>query len=218
MDKLTGKETLDYLNTTYAHFEMTLRPRLMYRASRDEPPRTLQQEKQSAKMMEMMSGFMDKTISELAVKQQRLLYKTDHQELLNACRDAMKDLKARRFSRAKINTSEVAVDANVAEDLKRMPEAIKRLEPVYVWFEPNNVMVALMGGLGHSGVRAYAEGAAPLAAEDEIKLIDGLWYYDDGLREGGPEYRKYLKSLEKEALSPIEWRRKHAAPTPPSQK
>ena len=37
---------------------------------------------------------------------------------------------------------------------------------------------------------------------------DGLQHYDDGLREVGEEYRDYLKSLEQETLSFLDWQRK----------
>ena len=51
-----------------------------------------------------------------------------------------------------------------------------------------------------------------------MRLIDGLRYYDDGLREGGDEYKEYLKSLQHEAITPMDWRRKRMNPPVPDKK
>jgi len=59
-------------------------------------------------------------------------------------------------------------------------------------------MLEMMGGLDHFGVYAYPEDYKPPPhAGFELgdkKLIDGLWYYDDGYR-GNPEYGKRIEAL-----------------------
>ncbi len=209
MGKVTGTETLDELNATYDTLHLFLCPGLMYLTSRLGPRQTLEQVKAEAVSMEAIYGFMERTVAELAVKQRRLLYQTDHPELLKACRDALGDFKAGRFTRAQLQPQDPAGDEQKVTEFQRLPEAIRRLEPIYVAFRENWVEVAFMGGLGHSGAIAYAEGQKPSERDDAIQLIDGLWYYDDGLREGGPGYRDYLQSLEKEVTTPIEYRRQH---------
>ncbi len=41
-----------------------------------------------------------------------------------------------------------------------------------------------------------------------MRLIDGLVYYDDGLKEAGEDYREYLQSLRDEVLLYHDWSRK----------
>jgi len=60
-------------------------------------------------------------------------------------------------------------------------------------------------------VRALHAAAVPVE-ELMVRMTflseDGLQYYEDGLREVGVEYRDYLKSLEQETLSFLDWQRK----------
>ncbi|MHC4656966.1 MAG: hypothetical protein ACYS91_18400, partial [Planctomycetota bacterium] len=218
MDDLTGKETLDELNAKYDDFEMELIQGLDYHVFREEEKITLNRLKEGHKVMDMLLGYA----YELAVKKQRLLYQTDHKALLKACREAIARYNDGVFSTDKIDI----IGERFTKDLKNIPEIIMNLEPVYVWLYKDHVMVALIGGLDHAGVVAYMNNGEantedehisvidghifpkPVDKDRDIKLIDGLLYYDDGLREGGEKYKEYLKSLEKEALRPIDWNRK----------
>jgi len=213
MDRLSGTESLDYLNETFNHFEMELIPGLSYQTFKDEQPRTLEEVKQSNQQRDMLFAHMTKTMAELAVKKQRLLYQTDHHELLQACRESIARFNNGTFSRAKID----AGDEGAAEDLKRIPQVILNLEPVYIWFEENRVMVALIGGFDHAGACAYAKDEDATSGDDDMKLIDGLRYYDDGLREADEDYKDYLKSLQDEALTYLDWKRKQVNPNSPQE-
>jgi len=204
MDKLSGKESLDYLNKTYHHFEMELISGLTYERYTDEPPSALEEVKQEGENMDMFMDFMMKAIKELAVKKQRLLYQTDQHELLKACRQIIKNYNDGVFSTAKINIG----DEQFAKDMKHIPEIILNLEPVYVWLSKNRVMVALIGGMDHAGVTAYMNNEEAVAGDDDMKLIDGLLYYDDGLREADDDYKEYLRSLQNEAIPYLDWKRK----------
>jgi len=141
MDKLSGIESLDYLNENYDHFQMELIPGLTYERYMEEqtPPEKV---RQSNERMDMFMDFMAKTVNELAVKKQRLLYQTDHYELLKACRQVIVRYNEGVYSRAKINI----IDASTKE-LKQIPQIILNLEPVYIWLNKNRVMVALIGGM-----------------------------------------------------------------------
>lgn len=200
MDDLTGKETLDELNVKYDNFEMELIKGLDYHIFREEEKITLNRLKEGHKAMDMLLGYA----YELAVKKQRLLYQTDHKALLKACREAIERYNDGVFSTDKIDV----IGERLTKDLKNIPKIIMNLEPVYVWLYEDHVMVALIGGLDHAGVVAYMNDVEGGNGDDDFKLIDGLIYYDDGLREGGEKYKEYLKSLEKEALRPIDWNRK----------
>jgi len=94
------------------------------------------------------------------------------------------------------------------KDLKQIPEIIQDLEPTHVWLEKHRVTVALIGGMDHAGVYAYTNSEEAVLHDDKMKLIDGLVYYDDGLREAGDDYKDYLKSLEHEAIPYMDWKRK----------
>lgn len=204
MDELFGKESLDYLNESFHHFQMELIPGLTYERYMDEPPATPEEVKQEGERMDMLMNFMMKTIEELAVKKQRLLHQTDHNELLKACRQIVLRYNEGVFSKAKINIG----DNQFTKDLKHIPEIILNLEPVYIWLEKNRVIVALIGGMDHAGVIAYMNNEEAVVRDDDMKLIDGLQYYDDGLREADDDYKEYLNSLQNEAIPYLDWKRK----------
>jgi hypothetical protein len=212
MDRLSGRESLDYLNETFDHFEMQLIPGLSYQTFKEEQPRTLAEVKQSNKRMDMLFTDMTKTMNQLVIKKQRLLYRTDHQELLKACQESIKRYNAGGFSTDKINIGGDSHNKQLVQDLKHLPKIILNLEPVYVWFDKYRIMVALIGGFDHAGVIAYANETQVSPDDDEIELISGLRYYDDGLKEADADYRDYLKSLQNEAISYLDWKRKQTNP------
>lgn len=203
MDKLSGAESLEHLNKTYHHFEMELIPGLTYEKYPPEEADRPQDARQSNEMMDMFTEFMNESLKELAVNKQRLLYQTDHDKLLKACRQVIERYNERVYSRAKINLSDAS-----SKDLKQIPKIILDLEPVYVWLEKGRVIVALTGGMDHAGVYGYANNEEEVLHDDQRKLIDGLVYYDDGLREADDDYKDYLKSLEHEAIPYLDWKRK----------
>ena len=125
----------------------------------------------------------------------RLLCETDHEVLLEACRElsrwaARGDLKPGRY--------------NVRRDrhpkASQFPQPILDLAPSYVYVDENDsnrVMVAMHGGLDHFGVEAYTEDYKkpyPTYQYGDKELIPGLWYYDDGYI-GHPEYEKRIEAL-----------------------
>lgn len=217
MDKLTGDESLDTLNETYKHFEMSLLPGLQYAYYGEDSPETVDEAKQSAEGLAGAFDMVREMATELAVKTQRLLYRVDHQKLLEACRESIKRYNEGVFSSAEVypvperfkeelkGTDEYEQSE---KDIQHIPEIILSVEPGYVWFTDHSAMVAIMGGLGHAGVIAYAEGQEPELRDDQMKLIDGLVYYDDGLREAGEDYKEYLQSLRDGAILYLDWTRK----------
>jgi hypothetical protein len=204
MEKLHGQESLDYLNGRYEHFEIELFPGLVYQVFKEEKLTNIAEVKESVRNSDILFTQMFKMMDIVAVKKQRLLYKTDHNELLKACREIMVKYKNGGFSAGKIDL----VEERFSKDIKNIPEIIMNLEPVYIWFGENTVMVALMGGLDHSGVVAYDSVDEQTARKDDIKLLDGLFYYDDGLREGAQDYKDYLKDLRTESVTYLDWKRK----------
>jgi len=217
MDKLTGDESLDSLNETYVHFGMNLIPGLRYEFYAEETPDTLEAVKQSDESLAGVSDMVRRMATVLAVKRQRLLHRVDHQKLLEACRETIRRYNQGVFSAAEIFPvrEEFKEETDTLEyersekDTKHVPELILSLEPGYLWFTDNSVMVAIAGGLDHAGVIAYAEGVEEEELRDDaMRLIDGLVYYDDGLKEAGEDYREYLQSLRDEVLLYHDWSRK----------
>ncbi len=217
MDKLTGDESLEALNETYKHFEMRVLPGLQYAYYGEDSPETVDEVKQSAEGLGEMFDMVQKMAAELAVRRQRLLYRVDHQKLLEACRESIKRYNEGVFTEAHIHLvpeefreqMKGTVDhRQTQENIEHIPEIILSVEPGYVWFTDYSVMVAIAGGLDHAGVIAYAEGQEQELRDDQIKLIDGLVYYDDGLREVGEDYRAYLQSLKDEDIVYLDWTRK----------
>jgi hypothetical protein len=120
----------------------------------------------------------------------RLLCKTDHHALLDACREL-----SQRAARGELQHKKYFVYARGPE-VSTFPRAILDLEPSTVTIdETGRVMIAVVGGLGgHFGVVAYPEGfevSYPSFKCGDRKLIDGLWYYDDKYSQD-PRYDKKI--------------------------
>jgi hypothetical protein len=98
-----------------------------------------------------------------AKERDRLLHKTDHQELLRVCRDFME-----RYPGAYI----------ISPD-DRLPELFRDLGVNAVLVEKEFVHVELHGGFDHYGVIAYAEDVPAERQNGDQKLIEGLWYFTD---------------------------------------
>ncbi len=88
------------------------------------------------------------------------------------------------------------------------PQVILDLKPSTVSIEGNGVVfVAVVGGLDHCGVIFYPEGiedeepppGVTCGSYGDRKLLDGLWYYDDGYQRD-PHYDKKVSA----------WMRKYA--------
>ncbi len=120
----------------------------------------------------------------------QLLYKTDHEALLKACREVLKEGK---WEKKRYNFP-VVPDPNTPS----FPKAILKLNPSYiVIYDEGFLSIEMMGGMSQFGILAYPEGFVPPSKSfyyGDKKLIEGLWYYDDGYRED-PNYEQYLESL-----------------------
>jgi len=126
--------------------------------------------------------------------QTRLLYETDHQALLEACREL-----SRRVARGDLKPGTYSIRNDPDPEASRFPQPILDLAPNYVYIDEGysgRVMLEMLGGLGHLGVQAYPEDykLPSYSKYGDKKLIDGLWYYDDGYRKD-PEYEKKIEAL-----------------------
>ncbi len=124
----------------------------------------------------------------------RLLYRTNHESLLLACRELSKKkavgiLKSRMYN--------VLFDPH--PEAAKFPGAILELEPNYVFIDNDGrIMIEMLGGLDHFGVNAYPEDYKKSSDVEKLgdkKLLDGLWYYDDGYLAHPEDYDKQIESL-----------------------
>ena len=140
-------------------------------------------------------GFMRILYKYSQQRRVRLLYKTDHQDLLGACRELSKrvsigDLRPGKYSLR---------GSSRHKEVSQFPQPILDLGPIHVFIDyDGRVMLEMAGGLDHFGVSAYPEDyKKPLHTKKlgDKELIDGLWYYDDGYRVRPEDYDKRIEAL-----------------------
>ncbi len=124
---------------------------------------------------------------EVKQAQIRLLCETDHQVLLEACRE---------LSRRYVNGD---LDANEALQPSRLPEVIAALRPNSVTIARDGVVnIGMYGGWWPLGVRAYPEDypkhSPPFRYGDRM-LLEGLWYFEDGYSAHPDAYDRKIDEL-----------------------
>jgi len=125
----------------------------------------------------------------------RLLCETDHQVLLEACREL-----SRRVEAGDLKSGRYNIRNHLYEQASRFPQVILNLQPRYVYIDENNngkVWIPIFGGFDHFGVTAYTDDyleSGPKHKYGDRELIPGLWYYDDGYIDD-PEYDKKIDKL-----------------------
>ncbi len=119
-----------------------------------------------------------------------LLSETDHQALLEACRKLSREVNQGNLLAPERYMVRREPDPEVAQ----FPQAILDLEPMFVETETDGrIRVGMMGGIHHYGVIAYPENYEKPRDDFEFgdkKMIDGLWYYEDGYN---PKYDKWVE-------------------------
>ena len=123
----------------------------------------------------------------------RLLCETDHQTLLEACREL-----SRRITTGDLKPQQYNIRLNPHPEASRFPQPILDLEPTYVIINPDGrMMIELHGGFLHYGVWAYPEDYKEPGINfkyGDKKLLDGLWYYNEDY-EGNPKHQKKIEAL-----------------------
>ena len=123
--------------------------------------------------------FVEKVAEDERARKVRLLYQTDHQQLLQACRELSKQVFA-----GDLKPGEYQIRYTPHPRVSQFPRAIVNLQPTYVVInQEGTVMVEMLGGLDHFGVWAYPEGFPERLQAfkyGDKQLTNGLWYYDDG--------------------------------------
>lgn len=123
---------------------------------------------------------------EIAEARIRLLCEIDHQALLDACR---------QLSRHVISEKPEG-DTYVGQDISQLPEPIPSLRPHHVAvYRDGRVRIEMYTGWSPLGVYASPTGHEKLSVKyGQRRLLEGLWYYDDGYRFD-PEYDRRIDAL-----------------------
>jgi hypothetical protein len=120
----------------------------------------------------------------------RLFFETDYEELLAACRDLL-----RRTAAGELEGKQYFVHlGNRDPETLSFPRVILDLEPSFIIIDTVNhglVWIALMPGPDSFGVVAALEG---WEGKGEVRLVDGLWYFDGDYSEESPEYREGINA------------------------
>jgi hypothetical protein len=110
----------------------------------------------------------------------RLLCKTDHQALLEACQDLSRQVASGKLQ---CRSYRLRPWPWPPRAVSKLPRAIRTLRPTDVSVNHDGrVIVEMFGGFTHFGVYAYPESyekSFPGFKYGDRQLIPNLWYYDD---------------------------------------
>jgi hypothetical protein len=144
------------------------------------------------------NAFLDlitpEEIKQIHQTRAKLLYHTDHQEVLRICRE-----KLARYNKKISDKNKKQPDYN--PDLGPMGGArgpskktymhILDLRPTFVYIHPEMIHLEMCTGFYSVGLNAFPEN---VEGHGDLKLLDGLWYSDDGFRKY-PNFSDYLEEL-----------------------
>lgn len=123
-----------------------------------------------------------------------LLYQTDHQALLEACRKISERVTSGEIKRG----TYYKLSGDLDPEKQLFPKLILDLEPSQVYIEDTGLVVIVISPVVMYGVRAYPEGHKGGSYGDDIELIPGLWYFDEDVK-AHPEHKKEIEELLKKS-------------------
>jgi hypothetical protein len=122
-----------------------------------------------------------------------LLCEADHQALLQASRKLLGCVSRGEVEPARYRFGRDPLPSAVSD----FYAAVRTLAPTYVVIQEGYLRLELRGGFDHVGVKAYPadfKEPYPDFTYGRRKLIEGLWYYDDGYIKN-PSYDKKIDSI-----------------------
>ena len=113
-------------------------------------------------------------VAHIQLKKVQILYFTNHEELLAACRVVYEN---RGVYRHHPSIHPPADDGSYPDPRDPgMPAIIRHLGCTYIFLDDRSLTVEMGGGFHHYGFIAYPEGEE---GDGPRKLLDGLYYYED---------------------------------------
>jgi hypothetical protein len=142
----------------------------------------------------LIRGLVFTSVREFRKCQTRLIYETDHQALLQACREL-----SRQAAEGELSLGRYGVRVGRHPEASRFPHHILDLAPIAVSIEVDgSVRLEMYSGLGGGrlGATAFPEDYKLVRGfeDNHVELVDGLWYYDDGLT-GNPKHKKEIEAI-----------------------
>ena len=150
----------------------------------------------------------------------KLLYHTNHEELLRLCRqklaaynksfndDKSSEHEIPKTSQASLDNSQEQVDfimpgepgfATGGDLPKRIYMKILDLNPTFVKISKRYIDIEMCTGFYSISILAFPEG---IEGYGDLKLIDGLWYFDAGF-DNNPGFSDYLEKLKQYDLEEL---------------
>ena len=121
-----------------------------------------------------------------------LLYQTDHQALLEACREISKRVTSGEI-KVEHNHTYYKHSGDLDPEKKLFPKPILDLTPSQVYIENNGMVGIIMSPVVPYGVRVYPFGVKR-GYYGDLELIPGLWYFDQDF-VSHPEHKKEIEEL-----------------------
>lgn len=140
----------------------------------------------------------------------QLFFETNYEELLAACRTLSgRTVTDESGSRGSFNVHLGKRDPATLS----FPKAILDLEPARIftdWHGRGQVVIELFPGPEWFGVSAFPEGSEE---GGDVKLVNGLWYFDSAYNDQNPEYVKKINAMIEEGRKRKAQRRSVSTPS-----
>jgi hypothetical protein len=142
-------------------------------------------------------------LNRLEARRSLILYESDHQALLEACREL-----SRKVDAGQLKPGCYSLYGTPDPETKQFPQPILDLEPLQVIIEKNGQVNIFMWPSVMYGLIFFPDEDEDSLAEEpkdnyegwRIELIDGLWYYDEDFLKH-PKHIKEVEELLKKGTS-----------------
>lgn len=124
-------------------------------------------------------------------KRVKLVYKTDHLALREACKSVLKDANEGEWEYERRYNIWLEPDPNS----KNFPKEILNLKPSNVYVGKGRLRIEMFGGFVHLGIIVFSDDYDREQTKGNMKLADDIWYYDDGYIGKEEKFQKYIDSL-----------------------